>query len=134
MFDSAYIMQRNASARGVRIVQDKEEERKIAKATEKQKPGDAKNTESASASCQPVVVRLLKMQMLIINFTFLPSNEFFYCVFANLPPPPTHTHPDVLIQLPPLAIIYLYFHFAFCTMTCIYLALSDVIAFLCCSP
>jgi hypothetical protein len=51
MFDSTYVMQRNASARGVRIAQEKEKARKaeIAKATEKQKAGDVKNTESASA-------------------------------------------------------------------------------------
>jgi hypothetical protein len=90
MFDSTYIMQRNASARGVRILQDKEKERKIAKATEKQTAGDAKDAESASASCQPVVVRLLKMQMLIINFTFLPSISFSIA-FLPISPPPKHT-------------------------------------------
>jgi hypothetical protein len=49
MFDSTYIVQRNASARGVRIAQEKEKARKaeIAKATERLKAGDAKNTGSA---------------------------------------------------------------------------------------
>jgi hypothetical protein len=51
MFDSTYIVQRNASARGVRIAQEKEKARKaeIAKATERQKADDAKNTQSALA-------------------------------------------------------------------------------------
>ena len=51
MFDSTYIVQRNASARGVRNAREKEQARKaeIAKATERQKAGDAKNMESALA-------------------------------------------------------------------------------------
>jgi hypothetical protein len=82
------------------------------------------------AFCQPLVVGLLKMPMVMIDTTLPFYNLYFFRAFANVltcslmcfPIPTTCSHIFVL----PL--------FAFCTMRCIYPDLLTVIAVLHSSP
>jgi hypothetical protein len=70
------------------------------------------------ASDQPVVARLLKISMVIVNL-------YFYHAFANVI--------DMLSNSAPLALIYSYSLLAFCTMRRIHPDLLAIIAVLCCS-